>query len=209
MKASNSFPRFMQNNAALLIAMFALSSALTSCQKDEITQPSKARNNIPVEKSAADAQQISVSAEFASPAARVGRSYEMLVIDHISGMGIGANYKVTIMSSGLVKFEGRRNVGSIGQYEFKVDAASLEYIKGLFLAADFFSIKDHFVYIPDAAEVHTTFSNGEIVKSLADHNDGDPHLLIQIRIAAEEKLGISRYLGKKAIELAAPTTLEL
>jgi hypothetical protein len=191
MKTSNFLPRFMQNSSAIVIALFASSSILSSCQKEDSLRPALSKSELADKTTIAALQQL--------PNPNLERVYVMATIDHITGRGFGKNYKVTIMSNGLVQFEGRRNVAVIGQQEFLADAASLAYVKNLFLAGHFFEIQDHFVYIPDANEVFTSFSNGEMVKQLADHDDGEPQLLIQIRKAAEEKLGISRFLNKASL----------
>lgn len=182
MKTIRKFREILTGKPALAANLFAGILFLASCQKEDMMQPSV--QNV-------------VSAKAINPPSAIHAPYAMVTIEHLPGHGLGPNYKVTLLSDGSALFEGRQNVPVIGTVKFSIFKERLAYIKNMFEAAHFFSIKDDIYIYPDAPTFLTTYCNGEVSKTLKDMDTGIPQILIQLRRTTEGIMQVDRFLAVK------------
>lgn len=129
---------------------------------------------------------------------------QLLSIDHHSiGLG-GPDYKVILFENGTVLFHGRAKVAYLGTHVSRIDAASVSYIRNMFITANFF-------YLPSSDPnwrmpfVATTFSYEGRTATVRDVNDGSPQLVLQIRTKAEKLMKVSE-LVKRSPKPEAPVS---
>lgn len=153
---------------------------LTGCKKDEISQaPDKNGSNSELRKA------------YLPPP-----PYTMLMIEHNCMSSMLPDYDVYLRSDGKVTYRGWSHVAYLGTDTFRVDIATVSYIKNLFESANFFNIQLISTQYNDPY-VATTYNSTFAIKRLIDYDQGIPQILIQIRKRAEEKLNIARYLEFK------------
>ncbi|HUR21355.1 MAG TPA: DUF6438 domain-containing protein [Vicinamibacterales bacterium] len=115
-------------------------------------------------------------------------------------------YKVNVSGNGDVKFEGIRNVDSVGTFTGHIDADKVSKLARAFEDAKYFSLQSNYgqrtcnPYATDAARILTSVSTPEQSKSI-DHDLGcgsaAPGALPDLYKKFDEIVGTSRWIGNR------------
>lgn len=134
------------------------------------------------------------------------QSFSTVTFERTPCYGTCPVYKVNVNGNGDVKFEGIRNVDSVGTFTGHIDAAAVAKLAGAFEDAKYFSLQskyDHTTcapYATDAARILTSVSTPEQSKSI-DHDLGcgsaAPGALPDLYRKFDEIVGTSRWIGKR------------
>ena len=123
---------------------------------------------------------------------------QFLEIDHHSiGLG-GHDYKVVLFDDGSVLFQGRANVAYLGDHVSHIDIQTVDYIRNMFLASQFYSIpsSNPLWRMPF---VETTFAYESKVATVRDVNDGIPQIILQIRSKAEDLMQVQELIERSPV----------
>ncbi len=185
MKTANSITRKINSAITGLILMMSTSLLITSCQKEEMQQPSSENNTA---SKTSNTDKLSQSAAMA---------FSSIRIDHIAAKSLLADYSVTINSNGMATYEGRRNVHIIRSVDFKISSEALGQINNICKSIDFFKLHGSRSSIPDMPSVETTFRLLDKQSKLSDY-EGQPAQLVSFRTKIENILDLSRFINATA-----------
>ena len=115
-------------------------------------------------------------------------------------------YKISVSGNGDVRFEGIRNVDSVGTFTGHIDAAAVQKLARAFEDAKYFSMLSSYsqnncpVYGTDASRILTSITTPEHTKSV-DHDlgcgDQAPAALPVLYRAFDEIVGTRRWIGNR------------
>ncbi len=115
-------------------------------------------------------------------------------------------YKVSVTGNGSVRFEGIRNVDSVGVFTGQMDAAAVQKLARAFEDAKYFSLLPSYTqnncpnYGTDASRILTSITTPEQTKSI-DHDlgcgDQAPAALPVLYRAFDEIVGTKRWIGNR------------
>jgi hypothetical protein len=115
-------------------------------------------------------------------------------------------YRVNVSGNGDVKFEGIRNVDSVGTYAGHIDGAAVSRLARAVADAKYFSLQSSYgqancaPYATDAARILTSVSTPEQSKSI-DHDLGcgsaAPPALAELYRQFDDIIGTARWIGHR------------
>jgi hypothetical protein len=115
-------------------------------------------------------------------------------------------YRVNVNGNGEVKFEGIRNVDSVGTFVGHIDASAIAKLARAFDEAKYFSLQSSYGqgtcagYAADAARILTSVTTPDQSKSI-DHDLGcgsaAPAALPDLYRKFDEIIGTSRWIGRR------------
>jgi hypothetical protein len=127
-------------------------------------------------------------------AAGITETYAMITIDHLPSGTRTADYKVEVMSNGIVFFTGRKNTATLGMNKFEISRETMSALDLLFKESKFNQIYDELPMGMGGPKVITSFKSSASDKAIThvDYAGILPAALVEIRQKAEIILGISK-----------------
>jgi hypothetical protein len=115
-------------------------------------------------------------------------------------------YKVSVSGNGDVRFEGIRNVDSVGVFNGRIDPSAVQKLAGAFDEAKYFSLESSYShsncpnYGTDASRILTSITTPDQTKSI-DHDlgcgDQAPAALPDLYRKFDEIVGTKRWIGNR------------
>lgn len=149
------------------------------------------------------------SAAVGSPATSASPSaaFTLITFERTPCFGTCPVYKVSVNGSGGVRFEGTRNVDSVGVFSGRIDAAAVAALSRAFDDAQYFALDSKYTYGEsncrdygtDASRILTSLRAGERAKSV-EHDLGCgsvPARLAELYRRFDEIVVTSRWIGRR------------
>lgn len=198
-KIMKTHQKSLLKSASTVLALILFVLTINGCQKDDLSKVSPA------------AHQNSSSRSSQNKASNVpSLGMALINIDHQAVKSLSPEYSVTVFSSGVVVFIGKRNVAFTGRSMLSISRETMLEVKKLIQSAYFLSIVPRNESYPDRPFTTTTCTlrqqptvdavNGENIyttKSLTDYNDGNPRALYILRTSVEKILPIQELIAKE------------
>lgn len=190
MKTNHSFISKINYGMSALILLTGICLLITSCQKEELQQPSAYNSSSQGSTMNDQAKELPAMA------------FTSIKIDHIAANTSLPDYSITINSNGTAAYDGRRNVRVKGKVKLSISIEQLSYINSVCNRTNFFQLKGSEHQIFDMPSVETTYVIWKRQLALSDYN-GQPEELASFRNKIEKTLDISNLINTSSY-IASP-----